>query len=132
MALHILCIEDDAETRVLLKRALEVQGMQVDAVWEGEKGLAAAKSGRFDCVLLDIMMPGLDGFGVLAELRQDPLTRDVPVVVVTARADAESRERAMSLGANEYIVKPFSFENLRQIIHRLVEARTPPAGPVSP
>ncbi len=129
MPLRILCIEDDAETRVLLKRALEVQGMQVDAVWEGEKGLAAAKSGRFDCVLLDIMMPGLDGFGVLAELRQDPLTRDVPVVVVTARADAESRERAMSLGANEYVIKPFSFERLRHIIQHLTAARAKPPEP---
>jgi two-component system copper resistance phosphate regulon response regulator CusR len=120
MAIRVLCIEDDAETRVLIKRALENQGMEVDTVWEGEKGLAAARSGRFDCVLLDIMMPGLDGFGVLGELRKEPSARRLPVVVVTARSDAESRERAFSLGADEYVVKPFSFERLRMIIQRLV------------
>lgn len=118
---HILCIEDDAETRVLLKRSLEGAGMSVDAVWSGDKGIEAAMSGAFDCVLVDLMMPGMDGYQVIRTLKSQGLTGKLPVVVLTAREDEESRQRAKAAGADVYLVKPFEIDHLVDEIRTLVE-----------
>lgn len=118
---RILCIEDDAETRVLLKRSLEAAGMSVDAVWSGDKGVEAAMSGAFDCVLVDLLMPGMDGYQVIRTLKSQGLTGKMPVVVLTAREDEESRQRAMAAGADVYIVKPFEIGHLVKEIRALVD-----------
>ena len=120
---RVLCIEDDAETRVLIKKSLEAVGMMVDTVWGGEKGLEAAMSGRFDCVLLDVMMPGMDGYQVLQALKGQGLTRNLPVVMVTAYDDAESRKRAQAAGVDGFISKPFEIQDLVDTIRDLVAAR---------
>jgi two-component system copper resistance phosphate regulon response regulator CusR len=127
---HILCIEDDAETRVLIKKSLEAAGMTVDTVWGGEKGLEAAMTGRFDCVLLDVMMPGMDGYQVLAAIRAQGLTRALPVVMVTARDDAESRKRAFAAGVDGFVSKPFDLQQLIATIRELTgkAAGRPRAG----
>jgi CheY-like chemotaxis protein len=119
--LRILCIEDDAETRVLIKKGLESLGMSVDTAWGGEKGVQAALTGRFDCVLLDLMMSGMDGFQVLHALKTQGLTRALPVILVTAREDQDSRRRAKVAGADGYVVKPFRLNELAQVIHAAVE-----------
>lgn len=118
---HILCIEDDAETRVLLKRSLEGAGMSVDTVWSGDKGVEAAMSGAFDCVLVDLMMPGMDGYQVIRTLKTQGLTGKLPVVVLTAREDEESRQRAKAAGADLYLVKPFEIDHLVEEIRTLVD-----------
>ena len=118
---HILCIEDDAETRVLLKRSLEGAGMSVDTVWSGDKGVEAAMSGAFDCVLVDLMMPGMDGYQVIRTLKTQGLTGKLPVVVLTAREDEESRQRAKAAGADLYLVKPFEIDHLVDEISTLVD-----------
>jgi two-component system copper resistance phosphate regulon response regulator CusR len=118
---RILCIEDDAETRVLLKRSLESAGMSVDAVWSGDKGVEAAMNGAFDCVLVDLLMPGMDGYQVIRALKSQGLTGKMPVVVLTAREDEESRERALAAGADSYIVKPFEIGHLTDEIRTLVD-----------
>jgi len=120
---RVLCIEDDAETRILLKKSLEATGMTVDAVWGGERGLEAALTGRFDCVLLDIMMPGMDGFQVLHSLRGQGLTRDLPVIMVTARDDEESRRRAKDAGVDGFVGKPFDVKQLAELIRDLTRQR---------
>ena len=120
-AYHVLCIEDDAETRVLLKRSLESAGMSVDAVWSGDKGIEAAMSGAFDCVLVDLMMPGMDGYQVIRTLKTQGLTGKMPVLVLTAREDEESRQRALAAGADVYIVKPFEIDHLVNEIRTLVD-----------
>lgn len=117
---RILCIEDDVETRILIKKSLESAGMVVDTVWNGEKGIEAAKNGFFDCVVLDLMMPGMDGFQVIDALKSQEPTSGIPLVVVTARLDDESRERALKVGADRYLVKPFNIHELVEIILRLV------------
>ena len=124
---RILCIEDDAETRILLKKSLESAGMSVDSVWSGEKGVEAAMSGAFDCVILDLMMPGMDGFQVIRALKSQGLTSNVPVVVLTARDDKESKQRAMAAGASDYLVKPFDLSHLIETIRSL--AGEPRANP---
>jgi CheY-like chemotaxis protein len=120
---RVLCIEDDAETRVLIKKSLEAVGMMVDTVWGGEKGLEAAMSGRFDCVLLDVMMPGMDGYQVLQALKSQGLTQNLPVVLVTAYDDAKSRKRAQAAGVDGFISKPFEIQDLVDTIRDLVAAR---------
>jgi two-component system copper resistance phosphate regulon response regulator CusR len=120
-AYRILCIEDDAETRVLLKRSLEAAGMSVDAVWSGDKGVEAAMSGAFDCVVVDLLMPGMDGYQVIRTLKSQGLTGKMPVLVLTAREDEESRQRAMAAGADVYIVKPFEIDHLVSEIRTLVD-----------
>jgi two-component system, chemotaxis family, chemotaxis protein CheY len=121
---RILCIEDDAETRILLKKSLEANGMVVDTVWGGEKGIQAAMNGLFDCVLLDLMMAELDGFQVLERLKSLAATSSLPVILVTARSDEESQERAKGAGADGYITKPFQIEHLVKTIRSAVGGRT--------
>jgi len=120
-AYNILCIEDDAETRVLLKRSLESAGMSVDAVWSGDKGVEAAMSGNFDCVLVDLLMPGMDGYQVIRTLKSQGLTSKMPVLVLTAREDEESRQRALAAGADVYMVKPFEINQLVAEIRTLID-----------
>jgi two-component system, OmpR family, copper resistance phosphate regulon response regulator CusR len=117
---RLLCIEDDAETRILIKKGLEAAGMTVDTVWAGDKGVEAAVSGRFDCVLLDIMMPGMDGFQVLTTLKTQLATKHIKVIVVTARDDSASRQRALDEGADAYVVKPFKIGKLVTLIRTIV------------
>ena len=120
---RILCIEDDAETRILLRKSLENAGLQVDAVWNGEKGVQAAMSGSFDCVILDLMMPGMDGFQVIQTLKTQGLTSKLPLMVVTARTDNASRQRALAAGADAYMVKPFDLTELVGNIHKLLDGQ---------
>jgi DNA-binding response OmpR family regulator len=115
-SLRVLCIEDDVEVRILLKRNLEALGIGADTVWNGEKGLEAAASGTFDCILLDLLMPGMDGFQVLRKLAEHPLTSRLPVIVLTARDDEEARRQALDAGASVYMVKPINFRVLADTI----------------
>ncbi len=117
---RILCIEDDAETRILIKKGLEAAGMTVDTVWAGDKGVEAAINGRFDCVLLDIMMSGMDGFQVLRTLKTQLATQHMKVIMVTARDDEGSRQRALDDGADAYVIKPFKIGKLVTLIQTIV------------
>jgi DNA-binding response OmpR family regulator len=117
---RVLCIEDDAETRILIKKGLEAAGMTVDAVWAGAKGVEAAINGRFDCILLDIMMSGMDGFQVLRTLKTQIATQHIKVIMVTARDDDESRQRALNDGADAYVIKPFKIGKLVTLIRAIV------------
>ncbi|MBN2497369.1 MAG: response regulator [Deltaproteobacteria bacterium] len=113
---RVLFIEDDAETRILVRKGLGALGIEVDAVWGGEKGIEAAATGRFDCVLLDIMMPDMDGFEVCARLKAGEATAHLPVIILTARVDRDTRIRIAELGADAFVPKPFQLDNLAEII----------------
>jgi DNA-binding response OmpR family regulator len=117
---RVLCIEDDVETRILIKKSLEAAGMSVDTVWAGDKGVEAAASGRFDCILLDIMMPGMDGFQVLQKLKTQPDTQQIKVIMITGRDDSEGKQRALEAGADEYLLKPFEIGKLVKLIQTVV------------
>lgn len=119
---NILCIEDDVETRILLKKSLEGAGMQVETVWSGEKGVEAALNGNFDCIILDLMMPGMNGFQAIQALKTQGRTGGLPVLVLTARDDDESRRRALLAGADDYLLKPFDIDTLVKSINSAVEA----------
>lgn len=118
----ILIADDRASSRELLRTVLERAGYQVLEAEDGERAVAQARSGHPHLVLLDLQMPGLDGFGVLAELRGDPRFREVPIVALTASAMRGDREKILEAGFTEYLAKPASPETLRETVARLLRS----------
>jgi len=108
---RILLADDNTDMREYLRRLLTTK-YDVEAVAEGESALAAALSQNFDLVLSDVMMPKLDGFGLLKALRANEKTRTTPVILLSARAGEESRVEGMGAGADDYLIKPFSAREL--------------------
>jgi signal transduction histidine kinase len=108
---RVLVVDDNADMREYLARLLSAR-WRVDAVDDGEAALASARSQPPDLVLSDVMMPGLDGFGLLRELRADPRTSQVPVVLLSARAGEEALLEGLETGADDYLVKPFAAREL--------------------
>ncbi len=107
----ILIADDNADMRGYLTRLL-ARGHRVESVADGQEALTAVRQRLPDLILTDVMMPRLDGFGLLRELRADPRTRAVPVIMLSARAGEESRVEGMRAGADDYLVKPFASQEL--------------------
>ena len=105
MGKRILIIEDEAALAALLTDYLTADGFSVEARTDGPSGLEAARGGGFDLVLLDLMLPGMDGFEVCRRLRQEA---DMPVLILSARREDGDKIRGLGLGADDYVVKPFS------------------------
>lgn len=101
----ILIVEDDPDIAAIERDYLEVNGCQVEIAADGEAGLALGLGGEFDLILLDLMLPGLDGFTVCRKLREKI---DTPILMVTARREDVDKIRGLGLGADDYIEKPFS------------------------
>ncbi|MDQ4018800.1 MAG: response regulator [Actinomycetota bacterium] len=118
----VLVIDDEAPIRLLCRVNLEAEGMSVIEARDGRAGIEAARSERPDLILLDVMMPGLDGWEVAEELLHDDVTRSIPIVFVTARADLRDRARGMDLGSVDYITKPFNPVELASLVKRVVSA----------
>jgi DNA-binding response OmpR family regulator len=108
----VLVAEDDPDVRELIERKLRSDGMDVLAVADGVAALQAARTARPDLVLLDVMMPGMTGLQICEELRAHVATRDLPVVLITARARDVDVQTGYDAGADDYIVKPFSPRDL--------------------
>ena len=126
--MRILMIEDEAEIVRFLKLELEHEGYEVKSCMDGRGGLAAALSENFDLVLLDVMLPELNGLEVLRRLRKEKQT---PVIMVTARDAVMEKVNGLDLGANDYITKPFHIEELlariRMVLRTAASAEHPPA-----
>ena len=103
----IVVIEDEADILELIEYNLAREGYRVTACSDGEQGLHAARKADPDLILLDVMLPGIDGFEVCRQLRRDPLTRSVPVVFLTAKAEEADVILGLGLGADDYVAKPF-------------------------
>ncbi|MEA2696425.1 MAG: hypothetical protein QOI66_696 [Myxococcales bacterium] len=108
---RILVVDDNADMRAYLHRLLSAR-WSVQCVADGRAALELARAERFDIVLSDVMMPNLDGFGLLRELRADPRTSDIPFVMLSARAGEEARVEGLRAGVDDYLVKPFSAREL--------------------
>ena len=108
---RILLADDNTDMREYLRRLLATK-YDVEAVADGESALAAMDGAKFDLVLSDVMMPKLDGFGLLKALRVDEKTRTIPVILLSARAGEESRVEGLGAGADDYLIKPFSAREL--------------------
>ncbi len=105
---RILIIEDESDIRELISFNLEMSGYEVAAAGDGEQGIEKASEGDFDLIVLDIMLPGIDGFQVCRLLRKAPETRDIPVLMLTARAEDDDVVFGLDAGADDYMTKPFS------------------------
>ena len=123
---RILIIEDERPMRAALADVLEGEGYRVLTAADGEEGLARALTEKPDLILLDLMMPRLDGYAVCAELRKRTIT--VPILILTARGQLEDRVKGLDLGADDYLVKPFSTEELLARVRAVLRRVTRPAA----
>jgi DNA-binding response OmpR family regulator len=128
---RILVIEDETDILDLLRYNLKKDGYDVDAASDGERGLELARSKAFDLVLLDLMLPGIDGLEVCRRLRSDPRTEHVPVIMVTSKGEESDVLIGLSLGADDYVTKPFSVKELLARV-KVVLRRTRPEQPGRP
>src|SRR5674476_1680092 len=118
---RVLVIDDEAPIRLLCRVNLEAEGMKVIEGADGPSGLEQAREHTPDVVLLDVMMPGLDGWRVAEQLLEDERTNEIPIIFLTARAEFRDRARGLDIGGVEYITKPFNPLELAPLIDALVE-----------
>jgi DNA-binding response OmpR family regulator len=118
---RVLVIDDEAPIRLLCRVNLEAEGMQVLEAADGPSGLEKARAESPDVVLLDVMMPGLDGWRVAEELLEDPRTESIPIVFLTARAELRDRARGIDLGGIDYVTKPFNPVELAPLVRDLLD-----------
>lgn len=120
--MHILVVEDDEDIAELVAFNLERQGWRTTLVHNGSEGLEKIQTLQPDMVILDIMLPGMDGLQIFRALKQNPLTAGIPALFLTARAQLEDRLAGLNLGADDYMTKPFSCKELvlrvRNILQR--------------
>ncbi len=115
---RVLSIDDDPEIRDLVEQVPTNAGYEVISAADGPSGLRAARESRPDLILLDIMMPGMNGYAVCDDLQIDPRTSDIPVIFLTALSEARDRSRALALGATEYLTKPFHAATVVDAVRR--------------
>ncbi len=108
----VLVVDDDPSVRTLLEMVLQVEGFEVQCAPNGERALEMVAERRPDVVIVDVMMPGLDGRALTRQLRDDPITRDLPIVICSALADDPEQWQAWASGANSFIPKPFDVDAL--------------------
>ena len=106
--MNVLIVDDEVAIRLLCRVNLQADGFAVREAGDGSSALAAIREQAPDVVLLDVMLPGEDGFEIAARLRADASTASIPIIFLTARADIEDRERERAVGAIGYITKPFN------------------------
>jgi CheY-like chemotaxis protein len=116
----VLVADDRATSRELVRVALEHSGYLVYEAADGGEALNSARDLRPDLIILDLHMPGLDGFGVIQEIRRDPQLSAIPVMALTASAMQGDRERALAVGFSSYLAKPIHLSNLRKEVARLL------------
>jgi DNA-binding response OmpR family regulator len=119
--IRVLVIDDEAPIRLLCRVNLEAEGMQVLEAADGPSGLEKARAETPDVVLLDVMMPGLDGWRVAEELLDDESTQGIPIVFLTARAELRDRARGIDLGGIDYVTKPFNPVELAPLVRNLLD-----------
>jgi CheY-like chemotaxis protein len=125
----ILIIEDTENNRVLLTRRLKPRGYDIITAEDAEKGLPLVEGERPDLILMDVGLPGINGWDATRQLKSNPATKHVPVIALTAHAMDGDREKAMAAGCDEYEIKPIDFNRLFEKIDRLLAQR--PQSPLT-
>ena len=118
--MRVLVIDDEAPIRLLCRVNLEAEGIEVLEAADGPSGLEKARAEIPDVVLLDVMMPGLDGWRIAEELLDDERTAEIPIVFLTARAELRDRARGLDLGGVDYVTKPFNPVELAPLVRELI------------
>ncbi len=124
MAIRVLIIDDDVRLHELLASYLEQNGLSVTVAPDGKRGLAALEGGTFDAVLLDVMMPGMDGIEVCKRVRSKS---NIPIVMLTAKGDETDRVVGLEIGADDYVPKPFSPRELLARLRAVLRRSAPDA-----
>ena len=118
---RVLVIDDEPPIRLLCRVNLEAEGMEVLEASDGPTGLEKARNEEPDVILLDVMMPGLDGWQVAEELLDSESTNSIPIVFLTARAEVRDRARGLDLGGIDYVTKPFNPVELAPLVLDLID-----------
>lgn len=116
----VLVVDDEVEFAEMIEMRLEANGYQVLLAHDGDEGLALARESVPDTILLDVMMPGKDGFKTLHALKMDDATRDIPVIMLTAKGETKSIMRAQQSGATDYLIKPVDSSKMLEMLKRHV------------
>jgi len=122
MSAKILIIEDESDLVQALVMRLKAEGYQTAYVTDGTGALERALKEKPDLILLDICLPGRNGFEVFQQLRQDPAMERIPIVFLTARSTVEDRQKARHMGAAGYVIKPFQWANLIKLVQDVLSA----------
>ena len=122
MAKRILVVDDDENILSLERTILEQKGFDVTSAGGGAEALRAPRGATFDLVLLDVMMPEVDGFTVCRKIKEDPRLKDIPVIFLTAKGGGEALAEGFESGAIMYINKPFTANKLLTIVNTMLEA----------
>jgi two-component system copper resistance phosphate regulon response regulator CusR len=120
--MRLLVVEDEKKTVKFLRKGLVENGYSVDTAFDGEQGLQLALNGNHDVLVLDINLPGRDGWSLLSEFRK--AGHETPVLFLTAREQIDDRVRGLELGADDYLVKPFSFKELLARLHTITRRKS--------
>jgi len=126
--MRLLVIEDEQKVANFIKQGLEEEGYAVDHAADGANGLQMALEGLHDVIVLDVLLPKLDGLGVLQQLRQENVT--TPVLLLTVRATIEDKVLGLDAGADDYLTKPFAFEEFVARVRALLRRRADTAPPI--
>jgi DNA-binding response OmpR family regulator len=118
---RVLVIDDEAPIRLLCRVNLEAEGMSVLEAADGPSGLEVAGAERPDVILLDVMMPGLDGWAVASALLENDATTEIPIIFLTARAEFRDRARGLDIGGIDYITKPFNPVELAPLVRAVLD-----------
>jgi len=118
---RVLVIDDEGPIRLLCRVNLEAAGMEISEAEDGPSGVEAARAEQPDVILLDVMMPGMDGWEVFGELLKDERTAKIPIVFLTARAELRDQARGLELGGIDYVTKPFNPLHLAPLVNDLLE-----------
>ena len=121
---RILIVDDEPNIVLALELLMKKEGYEVHTVDDGERAVQAAKELRPDLILLDIMMPKMDGYEVCQRIRSDALLKDVSIIMLTAKGREVEREKGLALGADHYITKPFSTRQVVMKVKEILAARS--------
>jgi DNA-binding response OmpR family regulator len=125
----ILIIEDNQETARILELSLKREGYEIRIALDGHRGLELAQATPPDLILLDLMLPGIDGFEICSRLRANPVTASLPILILSAKAQEADKTLAAELGANSYLAKPYRRAELLAAVRSLLPDKTPPTSP---
>jgi phosphate regulon transcriptional regulator PhoB len=126
---HILVVDDEADLVDLISYNLKKEGFNIDSAMDGETAFSKLKKGRYDLVVLDLMLPGIQGMELCRMLRNDPKTEDLPIIMLTAKGEEVDKILGLEMGADDYITKPFSPRELvarvKAVLRRSMEKHAP-------
>jgi DNA-binding response OmpR family regulator len=123
--LKVLVVDDEENIIEFIRLGLRYEGFQVESASDGEQGITAAQRINPDLIILDIMLPGIDGLEVCRRLRANPITRDIPVLMLTAKDEVRDRITGLRTGADDYLTKPFDFDELLERIRAILRRSHP-------